>query len=153
MPQFFSIGAFAVIFDEQRRVLLCHRRDMDAWNLPGGGVQSRELPTEAVIRETKEETGLEVEVERLVGVYGKNDRDDLVFVFLCRMVGGQLTTSDEADQCSYFNLESLPSNTLALQWHVERIQDAANANPQPVFRRQIRSSAQAMRQFSRSQKP
>jgi 8-oxo-dGTP pyrophosphatase MutT (NUDIX family) len=36
---------------------LCHRRDLDLWNLPGGGVQSGELPTEAVIRETQEETG------------------------------------------------------------------------------------------------
>ena len=55
----FTIGAFAVIFDEPGRVLLCPRRDMDAWNLPGGGVKSCELPTEAVIRETKEETGLD----------------------------------------------------------------------------------------------
>lgn len=67
----FSIGAFAVIFDEHSRVLLCHRRDLDVWNLPGGGVESGELSTEAVIRETKEETGLDVVVERLVGVYGK----------------------------------------------------------------------------------
>jgi 8-oxo-dGTP diphosphatase len=59
----FSIGAFAVIFDAQGRVLLCHRRDMDVWNLPGGGVESGELPTETVVRETREETGLEVAVE------------------------------------------------------------------------------------------
>jgi 8-oxo-dGTP pyrophosphatase MutT (NUDIX family) len=50
----FSIGAFAVIFDDQKRVLLCHRRDMDAWNLPGGGIDSGELPTEAIVRETRE---------------------------------------------------------------------------------------------------
>lgn len=45
----FSLGAFAVIFDPQGRVLLCHRRDMDMWNLPGGGVESGELPDEAVV--------------------------------------------------------------------------------------------------------
>jgi 8-oxo-dGTP pyrophosphatase MutT (NUDIX family) len=50
----FSIGAFAILFDDQGRVLLCHRRDRDMWNLPGGGVESGELPTEAVVRETKE---------------------------------------------------------------------------------------------------
>ncbi len=66
----FSIGAFAIILDDRQRVLLCHRRDMDAWNLPGGGVESGEMPTEAVIRETLEETGLHVAIERLVGVYG-----------------------------------------------------------------------------------
>jgi 8-oxo-dGTP pyrophosphatase MutT (NUDIX family) len=36
----FSIGAFAIIFDEDGRVLLCHRRDMDLWNLPGGGMDA-----------------------------------------------------------------------------------------------------------------
>ena len=59
----FSIGAFAIVFDERGRVLLRHRQDFDLWNLPGGGVESGELPTEAVIRETKEETGLDVVVE------------------------------------------------------------------------------------------
>jgi 8-oxo-dGTP pyrophosphatase MutT (NUDIX family) len=54
----FTIGAFAIIFDEGGRVLLCHRRDLDVWNLPGGGVESREMPDEAVVREVKEETGL-----------------------------------------------------------------------------------------------
>ena len=64
-----SLGAFAVIFDEESRVLLCHRTDMDAWNLPGGGVEGGESPWDAVVREVMEEVGLEVRVERLVGIY------------------------------------------------------------------------------------
>ncbi|MGC9333521.1 MAG: NUDIX hydrolase [Anaerolineae bacterium] len=80
---------------EQGRVLLCHRRDIDAWNLPGGGVESGELPTEAVIREVREETGLEAAIERLAGVYGKTDRDELVFSFICRITGERLTVTDE----------------------------------------------------------
>ncbi len=40
----FTIGAFAIILDSQQRVLLCHRRDIDQWNLPGGGVMSGEAP-------------------------------------------------------------------------------------------------------------
>jgi len=51
----FTIGAFAFIFDEQGRILLCHRRDLNVWNLPGGGVESGELPTEAVVREVRED--------------------------------------------------------------------------------------------------
>src|SRR5438132_1020880 len=45
----FKIGAFAVILDEQQRVLLCHRRDYDLWNLPGGRVESGESPWDAVL--------------------------------------------------------------------------------------------------------
>jgi 8-oxo-dGTP pyrophosphatase MutT (NUDIX family) len=45
----FSVGAFAIILDDQQRVLLCHRRDMDRWNLPGGGVISGETPWQAKV--------------------------------------------------------------------------------------------------------
>ena len=131
----FTIGAFAVIFDPQGlgRVLLCHRRDMDLWNLPGGGLEGNELPTEAVLREVREETGLEVEIERLVGVYGKNDKD-LVFTFECRVTGGQLSTSDESDEYGYFAVEQIPPNINPK--HVERIRDAQLHAPVPLFRRQ-----------------
>ena len=130
----FTIGAFAIIFNAQGQVLLSHRRDVDMWNLPGGGMESRELPTEAVIREVMEETGLEVTVERMVGVYGKVDKDDLVFAFVCKVVGGELRLSDEADEHRYFDVNALPPNTLQKQ--VERIFDAVRDLPAPVFRRQ-----------------
>lgn len=136
----FTIGAFAIIFDEQGRVLLGRRRDFDMWNLPGGGVESGELPTEAAIRETREETGLEVTTERLVGVYGKVDNpDELVFAFVCRVTGGQLSITDEADACRYFAVADIPPNTSPK--HVERIHDAlrlgaSSLGSQPLFRRQ-----------------
>ncbi len=130
----FTIGAFAIIFNAQGHVLLSHRRDIDMWNLPGGGMESRELPTEAVIREVMEETGLEVCVERLVGVYSKVDKDDLVFAFVCQVIGGDLRLSDEADEHRYFAVDALPPNTLQKQ--VERILDAVKHLPVPVFRRQ-----------------
>jgi ADP-ribose pyrophosphatase YjhB (NUDIX family) len=133
MQAMFSLGAFAMLFDLEGRVLLCHRRDFDAWNLPGGGVESGELPSEAVIREVKEETGLDVVIERLVGVYGKAEKDELVFSFVCRAVGGALTTTDEADACQFFAPDQLPPNTLPRQ--VERILDAQYAGDPPFFRR------------------
>jgi len=130
----FSIGAFAIIFNDAGGVLLCHRRDMDMWNLPGGGMESGELPTEAVIREVKEETGLEVVIDRLIGVYGKVDKDELVFSFVCRVIGGKYSTTDESDACQYFAMDDLPPNTPPKQ--VERIHDARNPGNQPVYRRQ-----------------
>jgi ADP-ribose pyrophosphatase YjhB (NUDIX family) len=129
-----TLGAFAIIFDDQSRVLLCHRRDMDAWNLPGGGIERGELPTEAVIREVKEETGLEADIERLLGVYGKVDKpNELVFSFLCRVTGGQIELTDESDDTRYFDVENLPPNTSPRQ--VERIYDALSQTTQPVFER------------------
>ena len=143
----FSVGAFAIIFDSHGCVLLCHRRDMDLWNLPGGGLESGELPTETVIRETREETGLEVIVERLVGVYGKKDKDEIVFAFICQVTGGQLSTSDEADLCQYFAVDTIPENTSPK--HIERILDALHPGSQPYFKVQTGPSS---RQWLQAQK-
>lgn len=117
----FTVGAFAIILDSQHRVLLCHRKDIDRWNLPGGGVMNGETPWQAVIREVREEVGLEVAVDRLVGVYAYPPRNDLVFSFLCTHIGGEMTESEEADSIGYFALEHLPSTTHL--HHILRIKD------------------------------
>jgi len=88
MKPTFTVGVFAIIRDDDRRVLLCHRRDHDLWNLPGGALEHGEAPWDGVIREVSEETGLDVEVSRLAGIYSKPEADDLVFSFLCRRTGG-----------------------------------------------------------------
>ena len=121
MKPTFTIGVFAIIHDDDGRVLLCHRRDHDLWNLPGGVLEHGEAPWDGVIREVREETGLEVEVSRLAGVYSKLEANDLVFSFLCRRTGGDIALSDEADHIEFFRADELPPNTIPKQ--VERIAD------------------------------
>jgi ADP-ribose pyrophosphatase YjhB (NUDIX family) len=128
----FKIGVFGIIFDGKRRVLLCHRRDYDLWNLPGGGLEKGEVPWEGVVREVREETGLEVEVERLAGVYAKPDQGEVVFSFVCTMVGGELRETDEADRLEYFEMDKLPRNTSPKQ--VERIRDVLKFPDQVVMK-------------------
>src|SRR3990172_5112429 len=66
MKDQFTLGVFAIIYDEQKNILLAHRRDMDLWDLPGGGMNHGELPTDTAIREAKEETGFDVVIDRLL---------------------------------------------------------------------------------------
>lgn len=122
MKSKFTIGVFGIIFDSKERVLLCHRRDYDLWNLPGGGLESRESPWDGVKREVREETGLYVKVLKLTGVYSKPAKNEIVFAFLCKKVKGKITLNEEADKIDYFEVINLPSNTVPKQ--VERIEDA-----------------------------
>jgi ADP-ribose pyrophosphatase YjhB (NUDIX family) len=59
----------AVVTDDQDRIVLIRRRDNDLWALPGGGMELGESIVDTAVREVKEETGLDVEVTGLIGVY------------------------------------------------------------------------------------
>lgn len=129
----FAAGAYAVVFDEAGQVLFCHRRDCDFWNLPGGGVESGEAAWQVVVREVREETGLEVEVVRLAGLYSWTAIDEVIYSFVCRVVGGELLThTDETDDARYFALDDLPANTFLE--HAARANDAALGQPETVLR-------------------
>jgi 8-oxo-dGTP diphosphatase len=134
----FRIGVFALIFDENQRILLAHRRDIDWWNLPGGGMEHGETVEDAVRREVREETGLEVEVKYLVGVYSKPQKQEVVLTFNCRATGGVLIPTEESRACSYFAPDGLPVNTLPK--HRQRVEDALLNLPHAVLRNQLISS-------------
>jgi mutator protein MutT len=111
-----TIGAFSVIRDSQKRILLCHRRDKDLWNLPGGKVESGESPWEAAVRECQEEIAVKVTIDSLIGCYYKKDVDDLVFMFSASIENGQqLGMTDEADDIRFFSIDDLPENTAPKQ--------------------------------------
>jgi 8-oxo-dGTP diphosphatase len=119
-----NIGVFALIRDEQKRVLLAHRRDMDRWNLPGGRVEAGETPWDALKREVQEEVGINVSIDELMGLYAYPSADDLILQFLCSWAGGSLSLSNEADDIQFYALDALP---LTLHEHHRiRIFDAAH---------------------------
>ncbi|MFA4942580.1 MAG: NUDIX domain-containing protein [Patescibacteria group bacterium] len=138
MKNQFTVAAFGIILDEQDRVLLVHRLDYDLWNLPGGTMESGESPWECVIREVKEETGFDVEIIRLAGVYNKPDKNEVCFSFVCKIIGGELTLNEEADQIKYFSVSDIPHNTSAKQ--VERINDSLQSE-NIVYKNQIGKSS------------
>ncbi len=127
-----DLGAFVTLFDAAGRVLLARRRDYPVWNLPGGKVEPDETPWQAAVREVREETGLEIELERLTGVYSKPARAAGVFNFEGRVVRGELAPTDESAELCYFDLGALPENTLPKQ--VERIHDSAARHADVVFK-------------------
>ena len=131
-------GASAIIFDEARKkVLLTRRSDNGRWCLPGGGMDPGESAAETCVREALEETGLEVRVTRLVGIYTTpnlmieypdgNRKQPVAFSFEVEVTGGELGLSDETTEFGYFALEG-PGGIGELdlmEHHRQRILDAA----------------------------
>ncbi|MCH7713837.1 MAG: NUDIX domain-containing protein [Chloroflexi bacterium] len=131
-------GASAIIFDEAReKVLLTRRTDNGRWCLPGGGMDPGESAAETCVRETLEETGLEVRVTRLVGIYTSSDMiieyadgnrvQPVAFSFEAEITGGELGLSDETTEFGYFAIEG-PGGLDGLdlmEHHLQRILDAA----------------------------
>ncbi len=81
------------------------------WALPGGFVEVRETVEKAAIREAAEETGLVVELSRLVGVYSEPDRDprghNVSVAFLARPVGGELRAASDASEVAVLDPRSV----------------------------------------------
>ena len=127
-------GASAIIFDDARQtVLLTRRSDNGRWCLPGGGMDPGESAAETCVREVLEETGLDVRVTKLVGVYTSPDImveyadgnriQPVAFSFEAEVVGGELCLSDETTEYGYFAAQKLDAIDL-MEHHKQRIKDA-----------------------------
>ena len=115
----FTIWAFALIVNEKDEVLLAKRTDNSMRNLPWWGMESLESPWECVVREVKEETRLDVKVNKLVWIYSKNNKDDLIFCFSCDIIWGNIWNTDESSEFWWFWLDNLPDNLF--KRHKDRI--------------------------------
>jgi ADP-ribose pyrophosphatase YjhB (NUDIX family) len=113
----------AVIQDE--KILLTQREDFETWILPSGGVEEGESLAQAALRETKEETGLEVELTRLVGIYSRlgSWSPGYMVLFAAKPVGGEIRCQEgETIAVEWFAFDELP-RPLSLG-HARRIKDA-----------------------------
>jgi 8-oxo-dGTP pyrophosphatase MutT (NUDIX family) len=127
------LGCTAIIFDENKHVLLTRRADNGLWCLPGGAMDSGESAAEACEREVWEETGLRVKVKRFVGVYSDPNQliiypdGNRVFVvalsFEAEIVGGELGLSNETTDAGFFPVTEMETMQL-LGNHRSRVEDA-----------------------------
>jgi ADP-ribose pyrophosphatase YjhB (NUDIX family) len=120
-----QLGVNAAIIQEDK-ILLVKREDFHVWCLPGGEVEEGESLTQAAMREAREETGLEVRLTRLVGIYSRSGwLGEMLHVpvFAAEVIGGELKVQEsEVLEARFFGRDELPGHML--MGHIQRALDA-----------------------------
>jgi ADP-ribose pyrophosphatase YjhB (NUDIX family) len=103
------VAVAALVFDEQTRILLFkHTYRKLAWGIPVGGLEYGEQPEQGVIREFYEESGMTIEVEKLLFADSSKYDHHVSLIYLCRHVRGEFRDSYEVSEVNYFPVDDLP---------------------------------------------
>ena len=114
-----KVTACSGIFNDHGDMLLIKRSDDGKWSIPGGYSEVYETSAETAVRETREETGLEVKAESLIdvfhrfaGAYG-NVHTIYTLMYYCTVQGGQPSPTAEAVEVGYWDHRKIPRE----EWH------------------------------------
>ena len=130
-----KVGIATAVFDQQGSQLLVRRRDNSLWAMAGGWADVGDSPAAMAAREVREETGVEVRVERLLGLYDSRKRGFAHahhiyhLVFMARRIGGEPLVTPETQDVRWFGPnEALPTCSPG---HEQAIADAFAAWADP----------------------
>lgn len=136
------VGSSAVVVNDEGRILLQRRSDSGNWALPGGTMDIGETFGQSAIREVKEETGFDVRIERIVGIYSDPGhvfayedgevRQEFNICLACPITGGELAVSSESTEVRFFSLDDVADLTMHESIR-KRIDDYLHNGP-PVLR-------------------
>ncbi|WP_458690473.1 NUDIX hydrolase [Nocardia tengchongensis] len=134
-----KVAVSALVCNEHGQVLMIHRTDNGKASIPGGGMEVGETPAQAVVREVEEETGIDVAVTGLIGIFSNPEhviayangevRQEFSICFSADPVGGELRTSTESKAVCWVepgelaNLDIHPSIWLRIERGLERHDD------------------------------
>lgn len=116
------VGSSAVVVDGEGRILLQRRSDSGNWALPGGKMDIGETFAESAVREVKEETGFDVRIDRIVGIYSDPGhvfaysdgevRQEFNICLAATIVGGSLAVSHESTDVRFVPLAEVEGLTM-----------------------------------------
>ncbi|WP_370475597.1 NUDIX hydrolase [Sporosarcina pasteurii] len=98
------LSAATIVLNEENEILLI-KGPRRGWEMPGGQVEEGESLKDAAIRETKEESGIDVEILKFCGIFQNVERSICNTLFLAKPIGGKPTTSPESLEVGYFPIE------------------------------------------------
>lgn len=110
-----KVDVRAAVIDDRNRILLVQEASSGEWTLPGGWADLNVSPSQNAVKEVLEESGMEVEVVKLIACWDKDlqghpRQPEHIYklVFLCRLTGGKLATSHETTGADFFSADHLP---------------------------------------------
>ena len=121
-----KLAVGTIITDEERRVVLVKRAiepGYGKWVFPGGYVDRGEEVRAAAVREAREETGLDVRLDRLINIYSYSGRIPVVVVYAATMIGGCLGCDEEGLEARFFEPDIIPWDDLAFRSTREALQE------------------------------
>lgn len=111
-----DIGVAVAILQDNKILLVKHSYGQKKWSLPGGRLEFPESLETCAIRETKEETGLDVKAKRVVGVYALQKSPGVFVLFEADTIGGTLVQqTNETTNCEFFSEDDIPEDTYPAQ--------------------------------------
>ena len=132
-----------VLLNEQGQILMVEEKlDPGKWSIPGGWADIGFTPSEVIKKEMKEETGLDVEVERVLAVYDKKCHPHpqeafytYKIVFLCRKISGELRNTFDIDDVKFFDIDNLPplSEARIVKLQIEQLYYLAKDDIKDVY--------------------
>jgi ADP-ribose pyrophosphatase YjhB (NUDIX family) len=135
-------AASAIVTDKKGKILLHRRSDNNLWALPGGTMDIGESISETIVREVKEETGLDVRPEYVVGIYTNPKhviafpdgevRQQFSICFACTLISGELCVSEESFEVDFFSPQEIAHLNMHLSIRL-RIQHFLEYRSQPVI--------------------
>ncbi len=103
------------VLNEKNEILMAKESVDGKWTIPGGWADIGDTPSEAVIKEIKEETGLDAEIVRLLAIYDKRCHEHppepyyiYKLMFFCKISGGDLAHGFDMQGADFFSMDSLP---------------------------------------------
>jgi len=104
MPSKHFVSAATIVLNDQKEILLI-KGPIRGWEMPGGIVEEGESLRDAAIRETKEESGIDIKVLKFCGVFQNVNKSICNTLFLAKPTGGTLTTSPESLEVGFFPID------------------------------------------------
>lgn len=104
-----TAGCFTIVINREGHILLAGRKDYSLWDLPGGTLEKHESLEQCAVRETEEETGYIITINRKIGEYYQPQYDDMQHIFLGELEGGSpIKDGPETEKVEWFNPNNLP---------------------------------------------